>query len=78
MQTMTQLAYYTCLAASILLGVVGQITLKTAANSSATISAQFLDPLTLVGLAFYFVAGLFYIVALSVRILIGIVVLGAH
>ncbi len=62
---MTELAYYSCLAVSILLGIVGQITLKTAANSSATISAQFLDPLTIAGLAIYFVAALSYIVALK-------------
>ena len=62
---MTELAYYTCLAVSILLGIVGQITLKTAANSSATISAQFLDPLTIAGLAIYFVAALCYVIALK-------------
>ncbi|MGA8757891.1 MAG: EamA family transporter [Stellaceae bacterium] len=62
---MTDWAYYTCLAASILLGIVGQITLKSAATSSATISAQFLDPLTLFGLAIYFAAALCYIIALK-------------
>ena len=62
---MTELAYYTCLAVSILLGIVGQITLKTAANTSATIGAQFLDPLTVLGLAIYFVAALCYIIALK-------------
>lgn len=56
---------YICLAVSILLGIVGQIALKTAANSSATISAQFLDPLTIAGLAIYFVAALSYIIALK-------------
>jgi drug/metabolite transporter (DMT)-like permease len=62
---MTEWAYYTCLGASILLGIVGQVTLKSAAASSATISAQLLDPLTLFGLAIYFAAALCYIIALK-------------
>ena len=62
---MTELASYICLGASIVLGIAGQITLKTAANSSATVTAQFLNPMTLVGLAIYLIAAICYIAALK-------------
>jgi hypothetical protein len=42
---------YTSIAAAILLGIAGQIALKSAANGSATVIAQFLNPLTIIGLA---------------------------
>ena len=57
--------YYSSLAAAILLGIVGQIALKSAANGSETILAQFLHPLTAIGLAFYIFAALCYILALK-------------
>jgi small multidrug resistance pump len=57
--------YYTSLAAAIVLGTVGQIALKSAANGSATIITQFLNPLTLIGLAVYVFAALCYILALK-------------
>ena len=57
--------YYTSLAAAILLGIAGQIALKLATNSSATVVAQFLNPLTIIGLGVYIVAALCYI--LSIR-----------
>jgi multidrug transporter EmrE-like cation transporter len=57
--------YYTSLTAAILLGIAGQIALKSAANASATIITQFLNPLTMVGLAVYIFAALCYILALK-------------
>ena len=43
--------YYTSIAALILLGIAGQIALNSTANGSATVIAQFLNPLTIIGLA---------------------------
>ena len=57
--------YYTSLVAAILFGIGGQIALKSAAEKSATIVAQFLNPLTIIGLAIYIVAALCYILALK-------------
>ena len=57
--------YYTSLTAAILLGIAGQIALKSAANASATITTQFLNPLTMIGLAVYVFAALCYILALK-------------
>lgn len=57
--------YYTSLAVSILLGIAGQITLKLAAYRSATVAAQFLSPLTIIGLAIYVFAAPLYILALK-------------
>ena len=57
--------YYTSLVAAILLGIAGQIALKSAAEGSATVTAQLLNPLTMIGLAIYIVAALCYILALK-------------
>ena len=57
--------YHTSLVAAILLGIAGQIALKSAAEASPTVIAQFLNPLTIVGLAVYIVAALCYILALK-------------
>jgi small multidrug resistance pump len=57
--------YTLCLAAAILFGVAGQIALKSGAVASATIAAQFLNPLTILGFAIYVAAALLYIVALK-------------
>jgi drug/metabolite transporter (DMT)-like permease len=57
--------YYTSLVAAILLGIAGQIALKSGAEVSPTVVAQFLNPLTIVGLAVYIVAALCYILALK-------------
>jgi undecaprenyl phosphate-alpha-L-ara4N flippase subunit ArnE len=57
--------YYSSLAAAIVLGIGGQIVLKSAANASATIMAQFLNPLTMIGLAVYLFAACCYILALK-------------
>jgi small multidrug resistance pump len=57
--------YYTSLMAAILIGIGGQIALKSGANGSATVIAQFLNPLTIVGLALYVAAAICYVVALK-------------
>ena len=57
--------YYVSLAAAVLLGIGGQIALKSAAAGSATLAGQFLNPLTMVGFAIYVGAALCYIVALK-------------
>jgi len=57
--------YYASLVAAITLGIAGQIALKAAAEGSATVTAQFLNPLTIIGLAIYIVAALCYILALK-------------
>jgi small multidrug resistance pump len=61
----TMVVYYTSLVAAILLGVGGQILLKLAADGSATIVGQFLNPLTMIGLGIYIFAAFCYIVALK-------------
>ncbi|MBV9861340.1 MAG: EamA family transporter [Alphaproteobacteria bacterium] len=57
--------YYVLLAAAVGFGVVGQIVLKAGSVGAATVAAQFLNPLTLFGLAVYFAAALCYIAALK-------------
>ena len=57
--------YYVSLVAAIILGVAGQIALKSAALASPTVMAQFINPLTLIGFAIYVFAALGYIVALK-------------
>ena len=57
--------YYASLVGAILLGVVGQIALKSGALGSSSIAAQFVNPLTLVGFAIYVVAAFCYILALK-------------
>jgi small multidrug resistance pump len=57
--------YYTSLVAAISFGIGGQIALKSAAEESATIIAQFLNPLTIIGLAIYIAAAICYILALK-------------
>lgn len=57
--------YYLSLVAAILFGIAGQIALKSGALGSASIAAQFLNPLTIAGFAIYVLAALFYIVALK-------------
>ena len=57
--------YYSSLVAAILFGIAGQIALKSGALGSHTIAAQFVNPLTLAGLAVYAVAALCYVVALK-------------
>jgi small multidrug resistance pump len=57
--------YYASLAAAIVFGIVGQVALKSGAVEAPTVVAQFLSPLTIVGLAIYVFAALCYIVALK-------------
>jgi small multidrug resistance pump len=57
--------YYASLIGAILLGVAGQIALKSGALGSRTLAAQFLDPLTIVGFAIYLFAALCYTIALK-------------
>jgi small multidrug resistance pump len=56
--------YYAALFAGIVLGVVGQILLKTGATRSSGMVAQFLDPWTITGVAVYGLAAVFYIIAI--------------
>jgi small multidrug resistance pump len=57
--------YYVSLVGAILLGVAGQIALKSGAEGSPTIVAQFVNPLTIIGFAIYVFAAFCYIVALK-------------
>jgi len=57
--------YYVSLAGAIMLGVAGQIALKSAALGSPSVMAQFINPLTLIGFVIYGLAALCYIVALN-------------
>jgi small multidrug resistance pump len=59
------LPYYAALAAGIVLGVAGQIALRSGAVAAATLTAQFLHPYTIIGFAIYVLAALFYIVAIK-------------
>lgn len=56
---------YLSLAAAILFGIAGQIALKSAAIGAVTVTAQFLNPMTAIGMAIYFAAALCYVVALN-------------
>ena len=57
--------YYVSLLGAILLGVAGQIALKSGALGSSTVAAQFVNPLTVLGFAIYVFAAVCYIVALK-------------
>jgi len=59
------LVYYTSLAAAILLGVGGQMLLKSAADGSSTVVGQLLNPSTIIGFGIYICAAICYIVALK-------------
>jgi multidrug transporter EmrE-like cation transporter len=56
---------YAALLVSVLLGVSGQILLKTGAERSADTVGQFLDAFTIVGLVTYALAAVFYIFAIK-------------
>jgi drug/metabolite transporter (DMT)-like permease len=56
---------YACLFAGIVVGVIGQILLKTGAVRSADTVNQFLNPFTVGGLVVYGFGALFYIVAIK-------------
>jgi small multidrug resistance pump len=57
--------YYVSLVGAILFGIAGQIALKAGALGSSTIGSQFVNPLTMLGLAVYALAALCYVVALK-------------
>lgn len=56
---------YGALIAAILVGVAGQLLLKSGAERSSGFLAQFLDPFTILGLGVYALASVFYIVAIK-------------
>lgn len=56
---------YLGLAAAILLGIAGQIVLKSAAVGAPSLAAQLFNPMTLFGLVIYGFASIAYIVALN-------------
>ena len=56
---------YLSLAVAILLGIAGQIVLKSGAVGAPSLTAQMLNPLTVAGLAIYGLAAMAYIVALN-------------
>ncbi|HEX2646664.1 MAG TPA: EamA family transporter [Candidatus Dormibacteraeota bacterium] len=56
---------YLGLVGAILFGIAGQIVLKSGALASPTLAAQFVNPLTLGGVAIYGCAAVCYIVALQ-------------
>ncbi|HTZ36538.1 MAG TPA: EamA family transporter [Stellaceae bacterium] len=60
----TSLAYIS-LAAAVLLGIAGQIVLKSGAVGAPSLIAQFLNPLTIAGLAIYCLAAIAYISSLN-------------
>jgi len=57
--------YYLCLTAAILLGIAGQLLLKSGALASPTVLAQFTHPLTILGFGIYVGAAFLYIIALK-------------
>src|SRR3954464_5365134 len=57
--------YYLSLACAVLFGIAGQIALKSGAVGAASIMAQFVHPLTIIGFGIYVAAALCYIVALN-------------
>jgi small multidrug resistance pump len=56
---------YLSLAVAILLGIAGQIVLKSGALGAASVIGQLLSPLTLAGLVVYGFAAIAYVVALN-------------
>jgi small multidrug resistance pump len=56
---------YLSLTVAILLGIAGQIALKTGALGSPSVTAQLLNPVTWGGLVIYGLAAIAYIVALN-------------
>ena len=60
-----QLPYYGVLAAAVLLGVLGQVLLKTGARGDSGLVQQFTDPYTIVGLGVYAMAAILYIIAIK-------------
>jgi small multidrug resistance pump len=61
----TLLPYYAALVAGIVLGVGGQVLLKTGSERTSDLVGQFLDPFTMMGLVAYGMAAIFYIAAIK-------------
>jgi len=59
------LVSYALLGSAILLGVLGQLLLKSGAEGAATIEHQLLSPLTIGGFGIYVVSGLLYVISLK-------------
>jgi multidrug transporter EmrE-like cation transporter len=88
MESSSLLPYYLALIAGIVLGVVGQVSVKIGAERSGDLVAQFLNPFTISGFAIYAIASLFYVVSVkklplsiaypSVSLSYGVVALIAH
>jgi small multidrug resistance pump len=57
--------YYVSLIGAILFGIAGQIALKSGALGSPSLAAQFVNPLTILGLGVYALAAICYVVALK-------------
>jgi small multidrug resistance pump len=58
--------YYLALLASIGLGIVGQVVLKFGTErGDGSLAGQFLNPVTIGGLAVYFIAAMLYIAAIK-------------
>jgi small multidrug resistance pump len=62
---MTTTLSYISLATAILLGIAGQIALKSAAVGATSFAAQLLNPMTIVGLVIYGLAAMAYVAALN-------------
>jgi small multidrug resistance pump len=56
---------YLSLSGAIILGIVGQVLLKSGAVGAPSLMAQLFNPLTVIGLAIYAIAAIGYVVALS-------------
>jgi small multidrug resistance pump len=82
------LPYYLSLAAGILCGAIGQLSLKAGSARTSDVIAQFMNPFTLLGFGLYFAAAVFYIASIkkipisvaypSVSISYVVVALAAH
>jgi small multidrug resistance pump len=59
------LPYYAALAVAILVGVAGQILLKTGSARTSDVMGQFVDPFTMLGLVAYGLGAVFYIAAIK-------------
>mgnify|MGYP000898408283 CR=1 FL=1 len=82
------LTSYFLLGGAVILGVIGQLFLKSGAHGAVTIEQQLLNPLTVGGFGIYVVSGLLYTLSLknipvslaypSVAVGYGLVAIAAH
>jgi multidrug transporter EmrE-like cation transporter len=59
------LPYYAALVAGIVLGVAGQVALKSGAVAATSLRGQFLHPYTVLGFAVYVLAAVFYTISIK-------------